>query len=166
MSITYNQSGRLQHLVANHAEGILSQDPVRTPIPRWNGTAWNNGSQQFVFSYPSYINFIINQFGSRIHVLFRNQNISIDSQSVCIYDDNGNLLWDSANYSDITELFPVVIGPLQWRTWSELSVSNLPVITSPNPIEQLHITNDQTIYLWYRRNITLTETKSYTTVHR
>jgi outer membrane lipoprotein-sorting protein len=164
----YTQLSRLQHLVTNHAEGILSEDPVRTPLPWWNGTAWHTGSQQFVYSYRSSINFIINQFGSRVNVLFRNQNISIDGQSVCIYDDNVNLLWNSVNYSDInsanTELFPVVIGPLQWRTWSESSVSNLPVITSPNPIEQLYITNDQTIYLWYRRNVTLTEKSSNTLV--
>jgi hypothetical protein len=70
------------------------------------------------------------------------------------------LLWDSANYSDIvsnnTELVPIVTGPLEWQTWSEPTVSNLPVITSPKPLEQLNITNDETRYLWYRRNVTLT----------
>jgi len=164
----YTQLSRLQHLIANHAEGILSQDPVRTSLPWWNGTAWVHGTQQFVYSYPSSINFIINQFTNPVNVLFRNQNISMADKSVRIYDDNMILLWDSANYSDInsknTELFPVVIGPLEWRTWSEPTVSNLPVITAANPIEQLSITNDQTIYLWYRRNITLTETFSHTLV--
>jgi hypothetical protein len=78
------------------------------------------------------------------------------------------VLWDSANYTDIdsdnTKLFPVVIGPLEWKTWSEPTVSNLPVITSPNPIDQLIITNDETAYLWYRRNVTLPQTQSHTRV--
>ena len=82
------------------------------------------------------------------------------SRSVRIYDENMQLLWNSANYSDIssdnTEILPVVSGPLEWRAWSEPSVSNLSVISSPRPMEQLNITNDETIYLWYRRNITLT----------
>jgi hypothetical protein len=89
-------------------------------------------------------------------------------QSVLIYDDNMTLLWDSANvtgiHTDNTQIVPVIVGPLQWQTWSETPNSNLPVITSPKPIEQLQITNDETIYLWYRRNITLTETSSKTIV--
>jgi hypothetical protein len=40
-------------------------------------------------------------------------------KSVRIYDDNINLLWDSANYSDNNQIIPVVVGPLQWKTWSE-----------------------------------------------
>jgi hypothetical protein len=163
----YTQLGRLQRIVADHAQGILSQDPQHTPLPWWNGTSWNSGDQQYAYSYPT-ISFIYNQFGNQVNVLFRNQNISINGQSVSIYDDNLNFLWNSANYSDIisdnTQLFPVVMGPLQWRTWSEPTVSNLPVITSANPIEQLQVTNDETIYLWYRRNITLTQALSTTLV--
>ena len=97
----YTLLSRLQHLIANHAEGILSQDPVRIPLPCWNGTTWTNGSEQFVYSYPSSINFVINQFDNQINVLFRNENISIDGRSVHIYDDNVTLLWNSAHYSDI-----------------------------------------------------------------
>jgi hypothetical protein len=89
-------------------------------------------------------------------------------RSVRIYDDNMTLLWDSANYSDIasdnTEIVPVVIGPLEWRTWSEPTVSNLPVISSLNPMEQLNITNDETIYLWYRRNVILKQPSATTIV--
>ena len=82
--------------------------------------------------------------------------------------NDANLLWDYTNYSDInsdnTEIIPVVTGPLEWQTWSEPNASNLPVITSPNPIEQLKITNDETVYLWYRRNVTLTQTQSNTII--
>ncbi len=164
----YTHLGRLQHLVANHGEGILSQDPIRTPLPWWNGTAWQSGTQQFVYSYASSINFIFNQFGNQLNVLFRNQNISVAGQSVCVYDDNVNLLWDSTNYSDIssdnTKYFPVLMGPLEWQTWSEPTVSNLPVTTSPNPIEQISLTNGQTSYLWYRRNVTLSQPSATTIV--
>ena len=164
----YTQLSRLQHLIADHAEVLLSQDSIRTPLPYWNGKQWINGTQQFVYSYPPSIHFVINQFNNPVNVLFHNQNISMTGQSVRIYDDNMNLLWDSANYSDITsdntEIIPVVIGPLQWQTWSESTVSNLPVITSPNPIEQLNITNDETIYLWYRRNVTLKQASANTIV--
>ncbi len=90
------------------------------------------------------------------------------AQSVRIFDDNLNLLWGSANYSDInsnnTKFIPVVVDPLEWKTWSKPNISNLPVITSPNPIEQLVLTNDETIYLWYRRNVTLPQTQSHTRV--
>jgi hypothetical protein len=162
----YTQLGRLQHLVASHGEGILSQDPVRTALPWWDGTKWQSGTQQFVYSYPSSINFIINQFGHQINVLFRQQNISLSGVSVSLYDDNVNLLWDSTNYSDInsdnTKYFPVLMGPLEWRTWSEPTVSNLPVTTSPNPIEQISLTVGQTSYLWYRRNVTLDQPSATT----
>ena len=47
----------------------------------------------------------------------------MNDHSVRIYDDNLTLLWDSADYSDIvsdnTEIIPIVVGPLQWQTWSE-----------------------------------------------
>lgn len=74
----------------------------------------------------------------------------MNEYSVRIYDDNMTLLWYSADYDNIpsnnTKIVPVVVGPLDWQTWSELSVkSNLPVISSPNPIGQLNITNDETI---------------------
>jgi hypothetical protein len=92
-------------------------------------------------------------------VLFRNQNISMSGRSVQIYDNNMILLWNSANYSDIAsnnnEIIPVVVGPLQWQIWSEPVLSDLPKITSLNPIEQLKITDDDTVYLWYRRNVIL-----------
>jgi hypothetical protein len=165
----YTQLSRLHHLIANHAKDLLSQDaPNRTLLPQWNGTQWVIGKQQYVYSYPSVLHFIGNQAITTVNVLFRNQNITMSAHSVRIFDDNLNLLWYSANYSDInsdnTELLPVVVGPLEWKTWSEPTVSNLPVISSPNPIEQLVVTNDETIYLWYRRNVTLPQTQSRTSV--
>jgi beta-galactosidase len=165
----YTQLSRLQHFVADHAQLLLGQDPVRTTLPWWDGKQFSNGTQQYVYSYgPPSLHFLGNQANIPILTQFRNQNITMPSYSLRIYDDNLNIIWDSANYSDIdsdnTKLFPVVMGPLEWKTWSEPVVSNLPVITSPNPIEQLKITNDETIYLWYRRNITLTQTQSHTIV--
>jgi hypothetical protein len=165
----YTQLSRLQHLIADHAEILLSQDSTRTAIPYWNGTQWRNSTQQFVYSYPPSIHFIINQNYNPVNVLFRNQNISMADKSVQIYDDNMILLWDSANYSDIhsdnTEIFPVVVGPLQWKTWSESISKNLPVVTSLAPLEQLNLTNDETIYLWYRRNVTLKQASANTIVN-
>ena len=49
--------------------------------------------------------------------------------------------------------------PIQWQLWSESSkIISLPVITSPSLLKQLNLTNDETIYLWYRRNVTLNQT--------
>jgi hypothetical protein len=165
----YTQLSRLQHLVAERAEVILSQDPNRTAIPYWNGTQWRIGTSQFVYSYPPSTYFLISQATTPLNVLFRNQNISMNDHTVHIYDDNMNLLWDSSNSSDIasdnTEIIPIVVGPLQWQTWSESSkIINLPVITSPTPLEQLNLTNDETLYLWYRRNVTLKEASATTIV--
>jgi len=164
----YTQLGRLQHLVADHADVILSQDPVKQVLPYWDGKKWTNGTQQFVYSYAPAVHFICNQFQSPLGVLFRNQNITMAGQSVRIYDDKLVLLWDSANttgiINDNTEILPVVIGPLQWSTWSEPLVSNLPVITSPTPMEQLKVTNDETIYLWYRRNITVIQPATHSII--
>ena len=156
----YTQLSRLQHIIADRAAVLLSQDAIRTTIPYWNGKAWLNGTSQFVYSYPPSTHFVISQATSPLFVLFHNQNISMNEHSVRIYDDNMTLLWYSDDYSDIasnnTQMIPVVVGPLAWQTWSESSAkSNLPVISSPNPIGQLNITNDETIYMWYRRNVTL-----------
>ncbi|CAF1207104.1 unnamed protein product [Rotaria sordida] len=159
----YTQLSRLQHLIANYAQILLSQDSIRTLLPYWNGQKWLIGTQQFVYSYSPSLHFISNQNDNTYNVLFRNKNLTITGHSVRIFDDNLNLLWDSTNISDIrsdnTEIFPIVMGPLEWRTWSEQVTSDLPVLTSLYPIEQLKITNDETIYLWYRRNITLTQTQ-------
>ena len=164
----YTHLGRLQHIVANSAQAMLSRNATRTAIPWWDGTKWAIGSDQFVYSYPPSAHFLINQFYNPINVLFLNKNITMAAFSVRIYDDNATLLWDSANVSDIpsdnTKFYPIIVGPLQWQTWSEPVLSNLSVITSSSPIEQLKVTNDETIYLWYRRNVTLTETLSHTTV--
>ncbi|CAF3381904.1 unnamed protein product [Rotaria sp. Silwood1] len=164
----YTQLSRLQHLIANYAQILLSQSSTRTPLPYWDGKKWSTGTQQFVYSYPPLLHFISNQNDNTFGVLFRNNNISMTGHSVRIFDDNLHLLWDSANVSDIrssnTEIFPIVIGPLEWQTWSEPVTTNLPVFTSINPIEQLKITNDETIYLWYRRNVTLTQTQAHTLV--
>lgn len=85
----------------------------------------------------------------------------MDARSVHIYDYDLHLLWNSANTSDInsnnTVIVPVVEGPLDWKFFSEPSNSNLPKITDAYPLEQLNLTNDETIYLWYRRNISLTQ---------
>ena len=164
----YTQLSRLQHLIANHAQVLLSQNSTRTPLPYWDGMKWTKGTQQFVYSYSPSLHFVINQNDNALGVLFHNQNISLTGHSVRIFDNNLNLLWDSANVSDIssdnTKFFPIVTGPLAWQTWSEPMLSNLPVITSSNPMEQLNVTNDETIYLWYRRNITLTQVQSHTLV--
>jgi hypothetical protein len=58
----------------------------------------------------------------------------------------------------------VVPGPLQWQIWSEPVISDLPKITSLNPIEQLKITDDNTIYLWYRHNVTLKQASANTII--
>ena len=162
----FTHLSRLQHLVAKYAEVMLGQDPVRTALPWWDGQKWATGTQQYVYSYGSSLNFVGNQANIPIQTLYKNQNISFPAQSVRVYDNNLNIIWDSANYSDVnsdnTEILPVVTGPLEWRTWSEPAVSNLPVVSSPTPIEQLIITNDETAYLWYRRNVTIAEPQSHT----
>ena len=164
----YTQLSRLQHLIADHAEVLLSQSANRTSLPYWHEQQWMIGDQQYVFSYPPALHFVGNQANKTLNVLFRNQNITMAPYSVRIFDDNLNLLWYSANYSDIksdnTQFVPVVVGPLAWKTWSEPKVFTLPTVTSPNPIEQLRLTNDETIYLWYRRNVTLTQTQSHVIV--
>ena len=162
----YTHLSRLQHFIADHAGVMLGQDPNRTALPWWDGTQWSIGTQQYVYSYPPGIYFVGSQASIPVSILYRNQNLTFPANSIRIYDDNMNILWDSANTSginsDTSDILPVVVGPLEWKTWSEPTTSNLPVITSPNPVEQLYITNDETIYLWYRRNITLPQTQSHT----
>jgi hypothetical protein len=164
----YTQLSRLQHFVADHAKILLSQDSVRIPLPWWDGRKWANGTQQFVYSYPPYFHFLSNEFDQPLNVLFLNQSILMPGSSVRIYDYNLNILWDSDNYSDInsdnTKIFPIVMGPLQWQTWTESNRLDLPKITSLTPLEQLNITNDETIYLWYRRNVTLQQAQANTIV--
>ncbi len=152
----YTQLSRLHHLIADYAEVLLIQDSIRIPIPWWDGKEWRNGSQSFVYSYLPSIHFICNQMNSPFMLLFRNQNISMAGRSVRVYDNNMILLWDSANYSDIrsdnNQIIPVVPGPLQWQIWSEPVISDLPKITSLNPIEQLN------------RNVTLKQASANTII--
>jgi hypothetical protein len=164
----YTQLSRLQHLIADHAKILLSQNSTRTSLPWWNGEKWGTGTQQFVYSYLPALHFVSNRAIIPVHTLFRNISILMPAQSVRIYDDNLAILWDSSNYSGInsdnTKIFTIVPGPLQWQTWTESNRSNLPKITSLTPLEQLNITNDETIYLWYRRNITLQQAQANTIV--
>ncbi len=164
----YTHLSRLQHIIADHAVGILSQDSPRIPVPYWDGKRWRNSTDQFVYSYPPSIHFLINQFNVPVTVHFYGQNISMAEKSVQLYDFSLGFLWNSANYSDIisdnTKIVPIVTGPLQWQIWSEPHTSNLPVNTSLTPLEQLNITNDETIYLWYRRNVTLKQALKNTIV--
>ena len=94
---------------------MLSQDPVRTRIPYWDGKKWANGTEQFVYSYAPYFHFISNEFEQPLYVLFFNQSVLMPGESVRIYDYNLNILWDSANYSDIvsdnTKIFSIVPTP-------------------------------------------------------
>jgi hypothetical protein len=164
----YTHMSRLHHLIADQATTLLSQDSVRSLLPHWDGQKWTVGTQQFVYSYPPSIQFLINQAGNSVSVLFNNQNISMANSSVQIYDYDQHLLWNSANTSDIninnTAIVPVVTGPLDWKFYSEPSKSNLPKVMAPNPLEQLNLTNDETIYLWYRRNVSLTQPSAHSIV--
>ena len=164
----YTQLSRLQHFIADHAKILLSQDSVRQPLPWWNGKTWTNGTQQFVYSYPPDIHFLSNGFNQPLNVLFLNRSLSMPAESVRIYDNNLNILWDSTNYSDIhsdnTKIFTIVPNPLQWKTWTESNRSDLPKVTSLTPLEQLNLTNDETIYLWYRRNVTLQRAQANTII--
>jgi hypothetical protein len=165
----YTHLSRLQHLIADRAEGILSQDPNRTLLPMWNGQRWVYGSGQYLYTYPPSTHFVINQHPGPVIINYQNQNISMKDQSLRIYDDNMNVLWDSDIYSDISsdnsEILPIVVGPLQWQTWSESSkILNSSVVTSPSPLEQLNLTNDETIYLWYRRNVTIQQPSATTLI--
>ena len=160
----FTHLSRLQHLIADRAEIMLSQDANRTALPYWDGTQWSYGTQQFAYSYLPSVHFLVNQAPISLAVLFRNQTITMSRQSIRIYDENMFLLYDTANYSDInsnnTEIVPIVSGSFEWSTWSEPTLSNLSVVTSPTPMEQLTVTNDETIYLWYRRNVTLSQPSS------
>jgi hypothetical protein len=60
-----------------------------------NGERWVNGTEQFVYSYPPYFHFASNEFDLPLNILYRNQTILMAGQSVQIYDDNLNILWDS-----------------------------------------------------------------------
>ena len=160
----YTQLSRLQHLIANYSQILLSQDGNKTLLPYWDGSKWTIGTQQFVYSYLSSIYFLINQAHISLAILFQNQNITMSPRSVRIYDEKFNMLYDTSNYTDIssnnTQLVTIV-DAFQWKTWSESNQSNASIVSSATPIEQIAITDDQTIYLWYRRNVTLTEVSSH-----
>ncbi|UJR18590.1 hypothetical protein I4U23_005497 [Adineta vaga] len=164
----FTHLNRLQRLLASQAQVLLSQDSNRLSIPYWNGKQWTVGTQQMVYSYPPSVQFVINQAAFSLFVLFNKQNISIAGQSVQIYDYNEHLLWNSADVSGIsrnnTFLVPIVVGPLDWQVYSEPFTSDLPVIVASTPLEQLNLTNDETIYLWYRRNVSLSQPSVQTIV--
>jgi hypothetical protein len=63
-----------------------------------------------------------------------------------------------------TVIVPIVTGPLSWQFYSEPLQSDLPVIKAIDPLEQLNLTNDETIYLWYRRNVTLVQPSAHSVV--
>jgi len=155
----YTQLSRLQHLIARYASDILGQNATRIPLPWWNGKYWENGTHQFAYSYLPSIHFVVNQFDSPMMVNFLSRNITLSGSTVQIYDKDFNLLWDSSIYDDIigdnTEYIPIVTGPLKWQTWTETQSLDLPKTLSVVPLEQLNFTNDETRFLWYRKNITL-----------
>ena len=155
----YTHLSRLQHLIAQYATDILSQNATRIAIPWWDGKQWKIDTHQFAYSYLPSVHFVINELDLPVMVNFHNQNLTLAGESARIYDNDLNLLWDSANYSDIisdnTELIPVLTGPLEWRTWTESESSDIPKLLSLIPLEQLNLTNDETGYVWYRRNVTL-----------
>ena len=72
----YTQLGRLQHLIADRAEVLLSQNATRISLPYWDGTQWINGTQQFAYSYLPSTHFVINQMNKTVSILFQNQNIT------------------------------------------------------------------------------------------
>ena len=160
----YTHFTRFHQILADRAQAILSQNPVQKAVPYWDGKQWTIGTQQFVYSYPSSIHFLISQAGFPLFVLFDNQNISMSAYSVQLLDENSKLLWDSANYSDIdannTVRVSILNDPLDWKFYSELLQSNLSKIIASKPLEQLNVTKDETVYLWYRRNVTLSQPTS------
>ena len=87
---------RLQHLIADHADILLSIDSTRITISYWdfwNRKAWINGTSQFVYSYASSTHVLINQATSLLFVLCRNQNISMVDDAVRIYTNDLTLAW-------------------------------------------------------------------------
>ncbi|CAF0982021.1 unnamed protein product [Didymodactylos carnosus] len=172
----YSHLARLQLLIAQHAPTLLSQDiPARTALPYWDGSKWSVGTQQFAYIYgegEAQIVFVINQAIIPLQVLYRDTfNITMTPLSVQIIDQNVKLLWDSSDVSGVhggnSIIIPVVQGPLQWQVWQEpigQKIPFVPVIIKPVPYEQLNMTNDDTVYLWYRRNITLIEPNRYVVV--
>jgi hypothetical protein len=71
---------------------LLSQDPIFTRLPWWDGKKWANGTSQFVYSYPPYFHFLCNQAAIPIETLYFNQSILMPAQSVQIYNYNLSIL--------------------------------------------------------------------------
>jgi hypothetical protein len=71
---------------------LLNQGSHRTLLPWLNERSWVNGTEQFVYSYPPYFHFVMNEFQLPTNVLFFNQSILISGQSVRIYDNNLTIL--------------------------------------------------------------------------
>jgi beta-galactosidase len=168
----YTHLGRLHKLVAKYADKLLEQD-IATPqhLPWWNVDHWDNGTQQFAYTYakdsPNEITFIYSSANIPVGTLYKETNYSMSPRSVVVVNYAGQILYNTSHITGASELKsmrPVpVVKDLAWSFWSEptgvsqpiVAGKKIPVLINKTPIEQLNVTEDDTARLWYRANVTV-----------
>ena len=168
----------LHFLIQKYASVIVNNAPAyNLSIPLlWlnNQTGhFEPGVQQLAFAYNSAANpalnvaFIENQAGICVTTMYNNVQYNMPPQSMSVIDASGNELWNSWKVPAPTMHRvnqTVSTGAYDWNFWVEPMTPHLPaghfisdrllvkpaVRTGMGPADQLSVTLDQTMYLWYQ----------------
>jgi beta-galactosidase len=167
----YSHLGRLHKLAAKHASTLMNQDTiVPMPLQWWNKDHWEQGTQQLSYTYGRGIHeitFIKNSASITAGTLFLNKNFTLAPSSVVIVDASLNVLYNTSHVQDqAISMVPVpVVENLEWSVYQEptgiiqpiVAGKKVPIIFSKTPREQLNVTEDDTARLWYRANVTTSQ---------
>ena len=141
----------LHKVLLDNADVLLSGKRVaRTAGPNTVHTQWQKGRRQ--------LHILINTGADAVE----HNGISVLSQNGCVWDESGRVLFDTAIHaSKIHKSFRTrpwrrVPVTLNWQSWDEPRPGQREDgITSPQPIEQLSLTQDTSDYCWYSTTIHL-----------
>lgn len=80
-------------------------------------------------------------------------------KSIIMLDKSANLIFNTSHVENVTidTKRSVIQNKFNWKWWNDKNFKNVPAVYNPTPIQQLTLTHDETDYLYYSRNITVTQ---------
>lgn len=91
-----------------------------------------------------------------VRTLYNDKSYDMAPKSIVVLDGSENIIFNTSKVENVTiNTNRVVLQKFAWKWWNDRNYQSRPAVYNSTPMEQLDLTRDESDYLFYTRNISV-----------
>lgn len=98
--------------------------------------------------------------------MYNDKSYDMAPNSIVMLDGSENLIFNTSKVENVTidTKRTIIQNKFSWKWWNDRNYPNIPSIYSTTPLEQLALTHDESDYLFYTRNLSVSTSGQQTLI--